>query len=314
MPRIDRLDPLRPVNWRWERARRIVEETLPLSRFHDDRRVRSAVGLRRALRAADASGSTDDARMRRHAHVYQAYQIHENASNQAKMLRAEIEARVLAGQSAELIGELVVADPRLIEAYEALFFDARPYLNHRSYIVRQAIGPAVHAHINASDYPLLWRLFGYFAGPLVLDTLINAWSGVAKPTRASDVPGFTADLVSAEVSRAALIAVKTYNISTFTAPQILELFAKLRQIAEENGAREILGNELARRIGSLLEVVSESWTVCEPQLFEVDGETRSLPAPAAEPTLSETMRAHFQGGDPLPADVADLTFAAAVSE
>ena len=89
-----------------------------------------------------------------------------------EFVRAELEARVLAGQSSEAIAKKLRLDSSTVEEYERLYFPARPLLEHRSVIIRDYCRLPMSGEFDPKDVPLLWRYIGYIMGPLPLEELL----------------------------------------------------------------------------------------------------------------------------------------------
>jgi len=96
-------------------------------------------------------------------------------------LRAVVEARILAGQTDVEIAALTSLDPLVIGAFESLFFNVRDRLQARDWIANVVIGPGLRCGFGLDELPLLWRAFGFFAGPKILEIVMAVTLGEPLP-------------------------------------------------------------------------------------------------------------------------------------
>lgn len=101
----------------------------------------------------------------------EAYRIFLLSEEDAR--RAELEARILAGQDFEEIAVRTGYDQQVLAAYGACFFDVLDRLNQPSYILHQVIFPAGSIVSGGQLLPCqLLRAVGYFAGPQHLERML----------------------------------------------------------------------------------------------------------------------------------------------
>ena len=159
-------NPRRPVDWRWQRAGRLLELGLRWSRRRDDGPTRMAkeyrAGLRRCRAAADRRRLE-----RKMPAVAGAIAIAEGEPT----TRWAVEARLLAGEPIDDIARKTALTPRAVATFEELFFNVRDRLENRGYLIHIAVG--LYPTPREPDPGLVWRLFGLLGGPVVLDALID---------------------------------------------------------------------------------------------------------------------------------------------
>jgi hypothetical protein len=85
--------------------------------------------------------------------------------------RTEVEARLLAGEPAEVVAAKTGVPDKVVEAYERLCFAVTDRLQHSGYIVHHAI--KLHAPGAEANLGTHLKHYGYFAGPAVLDSLFR---------------------------------------------------------------------------------------------------------------------------------------------
>lgn len=145
--------PCRPHRWRWERAG-FLNEGARRERW-EDTWVRRAHRYRQALNAPTQSSSDP------------TLQAAEAIARGEPRRRCEIESRILAGQSDDVIALRFGLTPEVVATYETLFFAVRERLLQRDWIATVAI------HAGAcSDIERFLRRYAYFGGPLVLNAVI----------------------------------------------------------------------------------------------------------------------------------------------
>ena len=166
-PDLVRIDPMRRLSWRWDRASLLIEKG---SRFHksrDDEPTGRAMQYLRVLHRSRSAGESSAAMMIKPdlVDIYQAQRVDAAADVQAWV----VQARLLARQAADEIGPLVSMEAAGVEAYESLFFNIRDRLEAKVYIGKIAIGWTSVTAAAGCDLGTVVRWIGYFAGLDVLD-------------------------------------------------------------------------------------------------------------------------------------------------
>jgi hypothetical protein len=207
-------NPRRPVDWRWQRAGRLLELGLRWSRRRDDEAIRMAkkyqAGLRRCRGEADRSRLVC-----RMPDIGGAVAIVEGEP----ATRAAVEARLLAGESMEAIACKTALTPRAVALYEALFFNVSDRLENRGYLIH--FGVRLYSTPREPDPSLAWRLFGLLGGPVVLDALIDGDYG--PPDRPEDERALD------ELRLKLAVALKLLPIDATTTPRLIRLYLRLWQ-------------------------------------------------------------------------------------
>ena len=163
---------LRPVDWRWRRAQRLIEGGRYASRQRDDAVTCRAVHFLRALRRAHSRR----ARLglaRSKPHLYAAHQVHIGPWQR----RVEVEARLLARQTPEVIAAAVGATTEDITAFHDLFFDVSDRIMAAEYITKAAVWKGTRAGSRDHAAEAFVRELGYFGGTVVLDTVLQLFNG-----------------------------------------------------------------------------------------------------------------------------------------
>ncbi len=91
----------------------------------------------------------------------------------APLQRAELEARLLAGQTDEAIAASCGLAATAVAAYHALFFDVRDALDADGFVYGVIMGPEVDARVTEDDEEVLLKLLGYAHGPAMIDAALR---------------------------------------------------------------------------------------------------------------------------------------------
>jgi hypothetical protein len=231
---INRADnPRRPPDWRWQRAGELIDGAR-VARGRDDAGVRQAAKFRRLL----ARCQTDEDRLvalDACPALYEAHSLYA-AEDDAPEPRWELEARLLAREPFPTIERKMGLTADVITAFEHFFFDVICRLDAPSLIVHTVIGRSVQTGLAERDYDALWKLMGYLAGPLVLDSCIYKFAQPQQIITPDGVKAFWKDFAKDQLGMKAGIAALTYPVNWQTREQILTFYTQLLQMEAAAGA------------------------------------------------------------------------------
>jgi hypothetical protein len=162
-------DPFKPLDRRWLRAGHLVESGLSPSPHHDDAWVERAVAYRRALAAC----RDDEDRLRLAERLPAVAEAHRLFTTALPLARAELEARLLAGESDDAIAAKMALTSAGVAAYQATFYCVRPRLRADGYIQGVVLGGTVHSGLAPDDREMLLRVCGYALGPRGVDDALD---------------------------------------------------------------------------------------------------------------------------------------------
>jgi hypothetical protein len=216
-------NPFRPPDWRWQRARQLLEPRVRRRRLDEDWVVRARC-FGRAL--ARAGGDLSRPRLARaHPEVIAACRLWLGEPRR----RWEVEARLLAGQDDATIADRLGINPGVIEAFEALFFDVRARLACSDWIAACVIGPRLYEALDVDDIETLWKTLAYHGGPLVLNALIDNVHTEGQP---ASNPKLVEQIKL-------LITLMTTPVTADNAMAILRLEARFRELDSAETARSV---------------------------------------------------------------------------
>lgn len=157
--------PFRPPDYRWQLAARLAAGERVPKKWVDRwvRRAKQVLAARpgRAVKAPDLRA------------IEAARELAERGTYWQKV---EVEARLLAAESAAAIAAKTGLTAAAVEAYAELFYAVADRLKHPGYIIHQVI--RLHSPGAETDIGTHVRVYGLYGGPLVLDVTLAA---VARP-------------------------------------------------------------------------------------------------------------------------------------
>lgn len=165
--KMHRHDPHRTPDQGWKEARRIVEEGRRVSGPRDGPEVITAARYLRAMAGCRGERGRDGIR-RRNPDLHGALTVARTGG----LAAAEIQARILAGQSDDEIAARCGVSAGAVGWYEKLFYETRGSLQAHDWIVIRAIGPVFPRADPVPDLGAVWRSSGYHAGPLALEAVL----------------------------------------------------------------------------------------------------------------------------------------------
>jgi hypothetical protein len=166
----DRHDPWQEPAHRWLRCGYLLGHGRRPLRGRDDVATQRAWRFRRGL--ARCRGEADRARLaRRFPTLAEAHSLYMSAE---PLRRAELEARLLAGQDDAAVAAKMGLSAAGVAAFHATFFEVRPRLGVHVYVLGVVLGGGrVFYAPDPADQGLLLRLFGYHMGNLYVDVLLG---------------------------------------------------------------------------------------------------------------------------------------------
>lgn len=291
-PQFQLFNPMRPPQWRSDRALSLRENNPPLRpSAYDDKHVRE---YSKFLRKYMETRANPDARMSlypRWPGIFMAQFLHFDADTE---WRAIVQARLLAGCSFEEIASNLGTLPCVIEWYERLFFNVLDRLECHDYIVKSVLGTALERAANRegtiTDYQrdLSYKLFGYFGGPLVLDIIISGFTSGTLPTSAGDVAPWLNKTIKGLLRSKAAVAAKTFEVNKFNVMQLFEL--QLATVTQDAQLKELKGTsdtKLEPIVNALLDQVPWKMAI-DQEKFANQAQIAYLDS-AVEPRLHEHM-------------------------
>lgn len=275
-------NPFRQPHWRWQRVQDVLDGVGPCITRRDDKWVRAGYHFRRALSAAETPAALSVVCYEFEA-LYYAHDIWRAGEDDDALaepgyderraaLRWEIEARTLARETPEAIGEKTGVAVDILTAFLHVFFDVADRLGQPSYVLHQLIGPRLQTGLSVKDYQLLWKLYGYLCGPVMLDGLIDTMFVQRRPQSRDELDAAAKDLAAADHLRQSMLAAKTLANNAYTQSDILDRHVQIQ--AQERIAVGAGGNSsgaaLTTGIGAMLQQFAALVTVGDAKHSLID--------------------------------------------
>lgn len=229
---------MRSPSWKWERAIGIVNGTQPKTtrRFDGEAAygwIKRAVKFYRGLKSATTM--TELTRLaERYSDIYWAYEIFENPTD----LKSVVDAHVLARVAPARIANKTRQNIAVIEAYEELFFDVRTSLDNEFYILYAVLGQNFQNLKPDVDYTVLWKCYGYYAGPFVLRALISKFAPGCWVDEEDRVGSGIQDDMVTQIKLKTSIAAKTIPVNGRTQLGLLNAFIKFVEVEKNSESQE----------------------------------------------------------------------------
>jgi hypothetical protein len=164
------LDPLRPVDWRFQMAADRVARKAAFPRARWDF-VTTLTALSLQRRAA-AAPSDRRHRLGKPRDLDVALEIHLDRD---RSLRFALEARIMADERPTRIAERLGVSALAVKLYEAVAFDVRERLDRGDFVTTRVVGTGSERPYNWRDSG--WKFLGFFGGAAALDSVIGQERG-----------------------------------------------------------------------------------------------------------------------------------------
>lgn len=225
--------PQRPPSWRWYLAARLLYSKDQTSHRFSDMDVLEALRFQRWYAAAK-SEQDYQVLLDNLPWIYQATEIWQGDD----LLHSEIEARLLASEDFNSIAAKTGVRVEIVGAYERMFFNVLDRLNAPSWVTNYAIGKKIHHGLTSKHFTTLWKAYGYWGGPLVLDSLIYQSFGATRPTQASDTSKFFRDDIWSQLQQKVALAVRTMSLDDPRAAMgLLRVAIRMKEIEGRRKSR-----------------------------------------------------------------------------
>ena len=268
-------DPFVRVDWRWERARWLRENSKYARKDKED----PFVCVARVFQAEEQRARDNVGRLNLEAKypgVYYAWDLWRRPDCRE---RYALEAYLLGRATPEQIAEYCHMAPETVTWYEKLFFNVLPRLKHDTYIINSVMGPAVHHGVTERDHDLLWKMVGYAAGHVVL----NDWLQPMTPSFIRDkdqIQTYYRTAIEAKAHKKVLLGIQTLPV--FNNQQILfEAYDRIRQMERMGGGSEVesmMVNNVQAALCALPFLVGRQGPMDLPRLAHYDGQSAELRA------------------------------------
>jgi hypothetical protein len=251
---VSRDNPYRPADWRWQRAIGVIEETQPRPGRKQDGHQGHA-WIKKAIRfklAYDEAGEDPLAQRRLLDRMPAVYWAHYAYQNEHQQMRWDIESQILARCTDHEIAFSCGVAPEVVDAYENLFFNVRDKLHHKRYITHCVLGHSIQRGLSEREYDLLWKLYGYFYGPHVLEVLVTKMVNPVWCTTPDTVNSTLQDDAIASMKFKAALAAKTIPVNNNTQVDLLHVFTKFVEVERTTDSVGKAQNQILDHIEAMM--------------------------------------------------------------
>ncbi|MSR55684.1 MAG: hypothetical protein EXS09_20745 [Gemmataceae bacterium] len=179
--------PLRPANWRSERAKVLVANNMTTRRSKDDQHTAQAVDYLRARAEAGDDLLKYEELHDRFGAFHRAHEIYTDSDTRVRHM---LEAWLLSHISLEKVAVRASKPLEVVLHYEALFFNVHDRMDQGDWIMGKVLTQAVFEGIQQRDLPALWKLVAYLGGEYVLEAFIRLATSPIRPTGPQGVNAF----------------------------------------------------------------------------------------------------------------------------
>jgi len=227
-------DPRKDPAWRWHRSGYLLDHgRQPLRR--DDDATREAWLFRRAL--GRCRGEEDRESLARDFPAL--VDAHRLFTTDEPLRRAELEARLLAGQTDDVIAARCGMTPADVTSYHDVFYEVRPHLKASSYIATVVLTGKPYKGIARDDHEVILKSLGYELDGEMVDKVLDCLRDPpVVPASLDGVPLSELRRLSNKLRTKAVILVRTTPASAAHPATWIELeqrFAEVRRAARERG-------------------------------------------------------------------------------
>ena len=161
------------------------------------------------------------------------------------LVAAELEAWILAASHPEFIAERCNLSVEVVAAYEAVFFDVRPYLDVTGYIFHRVIGRPITHGFSLSDLGSIWKLFGYMRGRHTLEVLLYTFPGHKPRSWPASIEATPAEQARLVTRCKLAVLTRCIRIEELTPAELFRLLLLNERVQRRSLETEHIGSGLA---------------------------------------------------------------------
>lgn len=245
-------NPFRTIDWRWRRAGNFVDGGPALSRKRDDIWVHRASKFRSVLEKCKSEADATTL-MLRDPPMYWAYLTWLNRQkDEFKMITHGLEARLLSTQPAKEIVTRTRMDVETVEVYAAVFFDVEGKHDFLDYIAAMVIGPSVQTGLRSRHYDVLWKMFGWGFGPVMVDMLVTRLPQRMIVSDRQAGLAAAADHTRGNMVMQGMLASQMLELNSFTIPQVIQLYNQFVEIEASGGKNAGTQQTIMNHVGVMM--------------------------------------------------------------
>ena len=280
------IDPMRPKEWRWKEAHRLVDLRHKCQRGdgHDVWTREAQHFIRRNRVISEKLFHTDitkDTLTRKLKEKFPYLGYAHDMYVSSKCIRWAVEAYLMCNESAESIADMVGTSEAVIDYYKKLFFDVEDRLDKSLYINGEILGPALTNGGDPQDYDFYWKFVAYKFGKDVFNAVFTGDQGVTDAVTQKIDEG-----IRIAARNNALKATQTRSINGFTAGEVMNEYIAIERLktdSQEGGAaKDLMRDMCIEGAFTLLDSIETQKKALKPR----DGEYRNALGRLVMPEIS----------------------------
>ena len=169
-------DPLCPLDFRFRDAQHLAESKPTQWADDDDSLVLDCAAFLRALNSAETGRERVAARAR-----FPLIRATVDFAEEHTLRRAEVQARLLAGQTDRQIAARCKIRPKLVGSFEQLHFAVRHCLRATDYLQKQVVGSCRWEGFKSNQVAEFWSLCALGGGVVAVDFFVGRLKDVLRP-------------------------------------------------------------------------------------------------------------------------------------
>lgn len=259
-------DPFLKPYWRHERVVRMLHVAPPeRCKHYDDRWVQ---GYRQFLFTWRRGESHREQLRYDNPGLFYAYSLYDRMPLEPD-IALMIEARLLAGISAESIAEDCKTMPETIRWYERLFFNVSDFLSHHDWMMKNVLLPAADrfapAELEDDDgkakpsyaivrphLDMTLKFFAYFGGPLICDVLISGFRRNRYVRKVEDISDYFNNQFMLQLQRRSTQTIGQFEINKYNVMELFATHTKLIELTRSNKSQEVRHTEFEQNVNAML--------------------------------------------------------------
>ena len=217
MPAVDAPD------FKWRLITRMVEEGKPPSRRLEDKLIRDGYCFMKRAR------NESTVEMYRLLHDYPIFYLARDLHMKPWSTRWMIEAGLLSDISTSDLAQYVGQPEGVVNTYAELFYNVRPRLNNRGYVLNEVLFPTIYRGMDGRDFDFLYKILAFCGGWQVLAEFIEAKEMDPK------VESWINNSLNSRVRKLAWMAAYRIDINQYNAVELIGKGLELQALEREAG-------------------------------------------------------------------------------
>jgi hypothetical protein len=247
---LQQINPLRSPRWRCDLVLKWLPHAFISRSIGDEHSVRLYHRFLRLGASANKDRRPFAELCKRYPEMLIAHKLYYSPCPEQRHI---LEARLLTSETYAEVAQRMGTCEKVVSHYAELFFDVRDRFQATAWIMQVILGPSrlrstfrENGELTQEQRAFLYRFFGYFGGPLVLDALIAGIGEIKMPERPDEVDKWLDSTVLQIVRTRAAAAAHLFEVNRGNAIRLLKL--ALPRNNKRTNANTMSDEELSSRL------------------------------------------------------------------